>query len=175
MHIRGTCQLQENQLSPQIFLILGTLFVVAAAVSSGPPIPKSILMCRLDSRRKREHILFQHRVDVGSDSITDDYLLAFAQQHRGLFRDYTNLEVPDCARDPSKMKVTTIWDLIRVRQAGSLAVSAQVRALLSYCPAMEEKPEDFPQYGKRLINLIGFLETCPASVCRHEISLLLTG
>ncbi|CZT48631.1 uncharacterized protein RSE6_09361 [Rhynchosporium secalis] len=67
-----------------------------------------------------------------ADDTIDDRFVAFARQNRKLLRDYTDLEVPDCARDFSKKTYTTIWDLTRVKQAGSLTVSAHIRAIISY-------------------------------------------
>ncbi|CZS93409.1 uncharacterized protein RAG0_03724 [Rhynchosporium agropyri] len=90
-----------------------------------------------------------------ADDTIDDRFVAFARQNRKLLRDYTDLEVPDCARDFSKKTYTTIWDLTRVKQAGSLTVPAHIRAIISYSPAAKEKLEDFPQYGERLVELIG--------------------
>lgn len=92
----------------------------------------------------------------GSDMDFEDHFLSVARDNWKIFKDYASLRVPHGLHVSPKVERT--WDLIQVKQPGSSAVSAQIRAILSYSPLVAERLKDYPKYGERLLDLIDFID-----------------
>jgi hypothetical protein len=119
-------------------------------------------MCPMYNRGRLDHIASTYGGIGGVNNAEinfEDHFLSIARSARRVFNYYKSLSVPDSLRRPPK--VERIRDLIRVKQPGSLAVSVQIQAILSYSPAMTEELEKYPKYGERLQKLAEFVERQP--------------